>query len=109
LPRRRPVKDIASLFTGKPQPANTPRAPLPPALDPGALHTAMLQSPIPLPPRPGEDLNAQQQRLNDLRAKQRELDRLEARLRREAQFSRKVALSRQVRALRDAVARPGAG
>jgi hypothetical protein len=63
----------------------------------------------PLPPRPGEDLNAQQQRLNDLRAKQRELDRPEARLRREAQFSRKVALNRQVRAQRDAVARPGAG
>jgi hypothetical protein len=67
------------------------------------LHTAMLRSLIPLAPRPGEDLQAQLERLHELRAKQRELIRLEARLRREAQFNRKVALNRQVRALRQAV------
>ncbi|WP_295880219.1 DUF4391 domain-containing protein [uncultured Thiohalocapsa sp.] len=99
---------LGDYLTGAPQAASTTRAPLPPALNLGALHTAMLQSLIPLAPRPGEDLRSQLERLNELRGKQRELDRLEARLRREAQFNRKVALNRQVRALREALQALGA-
>lgn len=94
---------LGGYLSGEPQPAATARTPLPPALDLGALHTAMLQSLIPLPPRPGEDLQAQIDRLDELRRKQRELARLEARLRREAQFNRKVTLNRSVRALREAL------
>lgn len=95
---------LGDYLSGEPQPAGTARTPLPPALDLGALHTAMLQALIPLAPRPGEDLHTQLGRFNELRAKQRELARLEARLRREVQFNRKVALNRQVQTLRQAVA-----
>jgi hypothetical protein len=94
---------LGDYLSGESQPAATARTPLPPALDLGALHTAMLQSLIPLPPGPGEDLQTQIHRLNELRGKQRELARLDARLRREVQFNRKVALNPQVRALREAL------
>jgi hypothetical protein len=86
-------------------PADAERAPLPFALDLSGLYAALLRPLIPLPPRPGEDLRAQLERLDRMRAKEREVRHAEARLRRERQFNRKVSLNAELRRLRAELAR----
>jgi hypothetical protein len=49
---------------------------------------------MPLPARNGESLKAHAERLATIRSKERECDKLEARLNREIQFNRKVELNR---------------
>ena len=55
---------------------------------------------MPLPPREGETLKAQVERLELLRSKQNECRKLEVRLNKEAQFNRKVELNAQIRTLK---------
>lgn len=81
-------------------PVEAERSPLPVALDLGGLYVALLRSLIPLSARPGEDLRVQLERLDQLRAKQREIQRAELRLRLERQFNRKVRLNAELRGLR---------
>ena len=81
-------------------PADTPRAPLPVALDLPRLYEQLLRELLPIQARPGEPLAALLERHSRIAAVQREVRRLEARIQREKQFNRKVELNRQLRELK---------
>lgn len=81
-------------------PADTPRAPLPVALDLARLYEQILRQLTPIPSREGESISALAERQRQLASKQRERQRLESQLHREKQFNRRVELNRQLRALR---------
>jgi len=81
-------------------PNDTERAELPVALDLAGLYEQMLRRLLPLPPRAGETLKAQVERLGQLRSKQNECRKMEARLQKEQQFNRKVELNAQLRQLK---------
>lgn len=81
-------------------PNDTERAELPVALDLTGLYEQMLRRLLPLPPRAGEPLKAQVERLGLLRSKQNECRKMEARLQKEQQFNRKVELNAQLRQLK---------
>lgn len=81
-------------------PTDTPRTPLPVALDLPRLYEQMLHELIPVPFRPGESMADLVERYGRITVKQRECRRLEARIYREKQFNRKVELNRQLRELK---------
>ncbi|MBK8803581.1 MAG: DUF4391 domain-containing protein [Fibrobacteres bacterium] len=78
---------------------DTPRAPLPLALDMGGLYTQMLRLLMPLPPLTGETLAAQVQRLEEIRDLQAQVRKLLASRDREKQFNRNVELNAVIAAL----------
>jgi len=77
-----------------------PAVPLPVALDMAGLYEQMLRRLMPLPARTGETLKDHVERLTQLRGKQNEYVKLEARLRQEKQFNRKVEKNSQLRSLK---------
>ena len=77
------------------------RSELPVALDMAGLYEHMLRRLLPMPPRTGETLKAQVERLGQLRSKQNECRKMEARLQKEQQFNRKVELNAQLRMLKN--------
>jgi len=85
-------------------PNDTERVELPVALDLAGLYEQMLRRLLPLPPRAGEPLKAQVERLSQLRSKQNECRKLEARLHKKQQFNRKVELNAQLRNLKKLLA-----
>jgi hypothetical protein len=68
------------------------------------LYDQILRHHLPLQARPEESLRAHVTRFLTLEAKQRELVQLEARLKREKQFNRKVELHGQLRSLTSEIA-----
>lgn len=88
---------VDSYFDSEWCPAEANREPLPVALNLGSLYEQMLRQLINIPARPGESLKSQVARINDLRTKQLERDKLEQRLSREKQFNRKVEINRELR------------
>lgn len=80
--------------------ADTPRQPLPVALDIAGLHLALLRALVPLQPRRAERLDALLERLAAVRSAERDCERLQAQLAREKQFNRKVAINRELREAR---------
>ena len=90
---------IDGYFAGVWLAADAERQPLPVALDLYGLYEQLLCSVLPQPARLGESLPMQLQRLTKLRSLQGEQRKLEARLRKEIQFNRKVELNAQLRAL----------
>ncbi|MBT9137141.1 MAG: hypothetical protein DDT34_02228 [Firmicutes bacterium] len=91
---------ISEYFDGDWAPADTPRKPLPMAFDIEALYGHLLLPLMPYPARPSEGLQARAERMEIIRLKQRELERCEARLRKEKQFNRKVAINAELRDLK---------
>jgi len=84
------------------QDATAPRLPLPVALDMAGLYEQMLRahmaaSPFALQPRLGESLPDAVARGVLIRAKRRECKQLEAKLRKESQFNRKVEINANLR------------
>lgn len=79
------------------QPASTARLPLPVALDLSGLYDQCLRYYLPLPARPQETLRDHVTRFLAIESKQREAAQLEAHLKREKQFNRKVSLHAQLR------------
>ena len=77
-----------------------PPAPLPVALDMAGLYEQMLRRLMPHPARVGETLKEHVERVTRLRGKQNEYAKLEARLRQEKQFNRKVEKNSQLRTLK---------
>jgi hypothetical protein len=78
------------------------RQPLPVALDMGGLYEQMLRqhmlaSPLGLASRPGETLPETVERGNQIRAKRRECEKLEVKLRKEIQFNRRVEVNAALR------------
>ena len=80
--------------------ADTPRAAMPVALDLGTLYEQLLHRLIPLPPRPQESLAEQVERVSQVRAKRRELEKVAGKLAREKQFNRKVGINGDLRKLK---------
>lgn len=81
-------------------PSDTPRAPLPVALDLPRLYEQMLRQLIPVSAKSGESMAALVERHGRISGMQRECQRLENRIQREKQFNRKVELNRQLRELK---------
>jgi len=81
------------------------RGAMPVALHLGGLYEQLLRALLPLPARPYETLTEHVARLDALAAKQREADTAAARLKREPQFNRKVAINRELRDLIDEMGR----
>lgn len=77
--------------------ADTPRRPLPLVLDMEALYAALLEPLAPWPRREHEALPHWMQRLEAIADCERQMARLEARLRREKQFNKKIPLNRELR------------
>ena len=83
------------------QPADSERSPLPVSLDLAGLYEQLLRRLMPLPARNGESLKAHAERLATIRSKERECDKLEARVNREKQFNRKVELNAELRTIKN--------
>ena len=77
------------------------RAALPQALDIEGLYAQLLGALLPHPLRRGEKLSDGIARMEGIRKLEREIGRLEKKVRREPQFNRKVELRRNLRALQD--------
>ena len=70
----------------------------------GQLYEKLLDGLMPYPARPGEDLQTRVERMERIRFRQRELERCEARLRKEKQFNRKVAINAELREIKNLLA-----
>jgi len=79
---------------------DTPRKPLPVVFDLEALYGHLLLPLMPYPAQPGEDLQERVERMEFIRFKHREMERCEARLRKEKQFNRKVSINAELRDLK---------
>lgn len=82
------------------EPTDAPRPPLPVALNLGALYDQILGAMIPIPARAGEGVEARIGRLDAVRTRLREVQRIELRLAREQQFNKRVAINADLRAAR---------
>lgn len=92
---------VSDYFEGEWVPANTPRNPLPMVLDLEALYGYLLMSFVPsYPARLGEGVQEWVARMEQIRLKQRELERCEVRLHKEKQFNRKVGINAELRGLK---------
>ncbi|WP_144374048.1 DUF4391 domain-containing protein [Vogesella urethralis] len=80
-------------------PANSERSDMPLVLDLAGLYEALLQRLIPLAPRDQESFSALVERLEGVRAKQREIEKVRAKLAKEKQFNRKVEINATLRQL----------
>ena len=83
---------VGDYFATDWQTADSGRSPLPVSLDLASLYEQLLRRLMPLPARNGESLKTHAERLATIHSKQRECDKLEARVNREKQFNRKVEL-----------------
>lgn len=84
-------------------PSEAPRTALPVVFDLEALYARLLAPLMPFPARPGEDLQTCVERMEQIRSRQRELDKCVARLRKEKQFNRKVAINAELRTLKQEI------
>ena len=91
--------NISPYFAADWLPEDTPRHPLPVVFDLETLYAQLLAPLLPYPPRQGESLQAQVDRMDQIGQLQRELERCEARLAKEKQFNRKVAMNAEKREL----------
>jgi len=79
-----------------------PRTPLPTALNLGGLYDQVLTALMPAEAGRGGPLESRVRRMEALRAKQREIDRIRTRLNRENQFNKQVEINAELRdALRE--------
>ena len=76
---------------------DTPRIPLPAALDLPSLYSVLLAPMLPVTASPGEPLSEVMARMDQARKLKREIATFERRLQVEPQFNRRVELYRQVR------------
>lgn len=83
--------------------SEAPRTPLPVVFDLEVLYSHMLTPLMPFASRPGEGLQARVERMEQIRSKQRELGKCEARLRKEKQFNRKVTVNAELRTLKQEI------
>jgi len=76
---------------------------LPVVLNMAALYHSFLKALIPLPFRQSETLDELVLRVDQLRIKEREAEKLESRIKKEKQFNRRVELNRTLNALRSEI------
>lgn len=92
---------LSGYFASDWLPMDSERTAMPVALHLGGLYEQLLHRLIPLPARPQETLAELVARVEQAQAKQRELDRITARLAKEKQFNRKVEINAQLRQLKN--------
>jgi hypothetical protein len=94
-------------------PDDAPRRPLPVALNLGGLYDALLTALMPKASaegeQAGEDIQTRVARMEAIRTKTREVDRIKARLSREKQFNKRVAINAELRGARQDLERISAG
>lgn len=91
---------LSGYFASDWMPMDSERTAMPVALHLGGLYEQLLRRLIPLLARPRETLAELVARVEQAQAKQRELDKTTARLAKEKQFNRKVAINAELRKLR---------
>ena len=94
---------VEAYFGSEWQSANSPATELPVALDLAGLYEQILQTYILQPPRPGESLKAQVERIKTQRLQQQACQKLEMQINKEKQYNRKVDLNSQLRECRQAL------
>jgi hypothetical protein len=90
-------------------PDDAPRQPLPVALNLGGLYDAILTAMMPVAKAADEDIQARVARMEAIRAKTREVDRIKTRLAREKQFNKRVAINAELRVARQELERLATG
>ncbi|MBA3068043.1 MAG: DUF4391 domain-containing protein [Pseudomonadota bacterium] len=88
---------VSEYFATDWAPDDAPRQPLPVALNLGGLYDAILTAMMPVSKAAGEDIQTRVARMEAIRAKTREVDRIKARLGREKQFNKRVAINAELR------------
>lgn len=91
---------VSEYFETAWEPVDNPRQALPRALDLGGLYDKLFERLIPGAIIEGEALQDRVARIEAIRGKEREIERIKSRLAREKQFNRKVAINAE---LRDAI------
>lgn len=91
---------VSEYFESNWQPADSQRDPLPVSLDLPKLYDQMLRRLMPFPARDGESLKAHVERLSAARIKEGQCSKLEARMKVEKQFNRKVQINATLREIR---------
>lgn len=95
---------VDGYFAGNWLPIDSPRQPLPVALDLQGLYEQLLRCLLPNSTRSGESLPEQLARLNRLRSLHSERAKLDARMHKEKQFNRKVGLNAKLREIQNEIA-----
>ena len=90
---------LSSYFTSDWMLAATARTAMPLALDMAHLYSVLLQGLMPLPARPQETLPDWIARIEQAKAKRREVEKIQAKLAKEKQFNRKVEINATLRQL----------
>ena len=91
---------VGEYFATEWVPADTTRSPLPVSLNIVSLYEQILRQLMPVAGKPGETLQNLAERHRNIGVKQRELAKLEAQLKREKQFNRKVEINTHVRTVK---------
>lgn len=94
---------VSDYFESAWLPSEAPRTALPVVFDLETLYAHLLTPLMPYPARPGEGLKDRVERMEQIRSRQRELGKCEARLRKEKQFNRKVAINAELRTLKQEI------
>lgn len=100
---------VSEYFATDWEPGDMPRQPLPVALNLGGLYDAILMTMIPVSKAADEDIQTRVARMEAIRAKKREVDRIKGRLAREKQFNKRVAINAELRVARQALERLSKG
>ena len=89
---------VSEYFEAGWEPVDNPRQALPRVLDLGALYDRVLSELMPVRPLDGEKLPERVARIEAIWAMERDIARIKARLTREKQFNKKVAINAELRA-----------
>ena len=104
---------VSAYFATDWAPDDAARLPLPVALNLGGLYDALITALMPEAAAEaedtGEDIQTRVARMEAIRAKTREVDRIKARLAREKQFNKRVAINAELRAARQELERLSGG
>lgn len=104
---------VSSYFATEWAPDDAARLPLPVALNLGGLYDALITALMPKATveaqHTGEDIQTRVARMEAIRAKTREVDRIKARLAREKQFNKRVAINAELRTARQELERLSGG
>ena len=91
---------VSDYFSTQWMPTDGVRVAMPLALDLGVLYEQLMQRLIPLTLRKNETLAELVRRVEDLRLKENEVQKIASKLAKEKQFNRKVEINAQLRAIR---------
>ena len=100
---------VSEYFATDWAPDDAPRQPLPVVLNLGGLYDAILTAMMPVAKAADEDIQTRVARMEAIGAKTREVDRIKARLAREKQFNKRVAINAELRVAKQELDRLATG